>query len=114
MSFISTFSTFLHLPSSSFFLTQDEDDGTKIYIYIYSISIYLPSFICIDIYIYIYTYIHIYIYPRFPAFHPSKSVILKYDLLLIFKKRRFYLDTKSKCQFDNEVHRQKQVILNMT
>jgi hypothetical protein len=33
---------------------------------------------------------------------------LKYDLLLVFQKRRFCLHTKSKCQFDNKVHRQKQ------
>jgi hypothetical protein len=34
---------------------------------------------------------------------PQKSVILKHDLLLLLQKRCFYLDTKSKCQYDNEV-----------
>ena len=29
------------------------------------------------------------------------------DLLLVFQKRRFFWNTKSKCQYDNEVHRQK-------
>jgi hypothetical protein len=33
---------------------------------------------------------------------PSKRVILKNDLLLVFQKRRLCLDTKSKCQYDNE------------
>jgi hypothetical protein len=42
------------------------------------------------------------------AFSPSKSVILKYDLLLVFQKRHFCLYTKRKCQFDKEVHLQKQ------
>jgi hypothetical protein len=32
---------------------------------------------------------------------------LKNGLLLVFQKRRFCLDTKRKCQYDNEVHRQK-------
>jgi hypothetical protein len=45
---------------------------------------------------------------------PLKSVILKYDLLLVFHKRRVCLYTESKCQFDNEVHRQKTVRLNVT
>ena len=34
---------------------------------------------------------------------PQKSVILKNDLLLVFKKRRFCLDAKSKCESDSEV-----------
>jgi hypothetical protein len=38
----------------------------------------------------------------------KKSVILKNDLLLVFQKRRLRLDTKSKCQYDSEVLRQKQ------
>jgi hypothetical protein len=38
---------------------------------------------------------------------PSKSVTLKYDLLLIFQTRRLRLDTNSKCQYDNKAHRQK-------
>jgi hypothetical protein len=36
-----------------------------------------------------------------------KNVILKNDVLLVFQKRHLRLDTKSKCQYDNEVHRQK-------
>jgi hypothetical protein len=37
-----------------------------------------------------------------------KSFIIKNALLLLFPKRRFCLDTKSKCQYDSEVLRQKQ------
>jgi hypothetical protein len=45
---------------------------------------------------------------------PSKSVILKTDLLLVFQKRRVSLDTKSKCQYDDEGPPSKTVILKMT
>ena len=45
---------------------------------------------------------------------PSKSVILKIDLLLVFQKQRFCLDTKSKCQYDSEDPTSKTVILKMT
>ena len=31
---------------------------------------------------------------------PSKTVILKYDLLLVFQKRSFRFDTNNKCQYD--------------
>jgi hypothetical protein len=37
----------------------------------------------------------------------KKKFILKNDLLLVFQKRRLRLDTNSKCQHGNEVHRQK-------
>jgi hypothetical protein len=45
---------------------------------------------------------------------PSKSVMLKYDLLSVFQKQRFRFDTNSKCQYDNEGPPSKTVILMMT
>jgi predicted nucleic-acid-binding Zn-ribbon protein len=36
------------------------------------------------------------------------------DLLLVFQKRRFLVDTNRKCQYESEVFRQKQVILKVT
>ena len=49
-----------------------------------------------------------------PGPPPSKSVILKCDLLLAFQKQRVCLYTKSKCRFGNEVPPTKTVILNVT
>jgi hypothetical protein len=44
---------------------------------------------------------------RTPKPSVKKRHIEKKDLLLVFQKRRLRLDTKSKCQYDIEVHRRK-------
>jgi hypothetical protein len=46
---------------------------------------------------------------------PSQSATLS-DLVLVFQKWRFFLDTESKCQYDDEGRGtpSKTVILNMT
>ena len=44
----------------------------------------------------------------------EKASYRKYDLLLVFQKRRFCVGTKSKCQFDNEGPQSKTAMLNMT
>jgi hypothetical protein len=44
---------------------------------------------------------------RLTAGSTLKTSQIENDLLLVFQKRRLRLDTNSKCQYDNEVHRQK-------
>ena len=42
-----------------------------------------------------------------PETRPQKKSHIQNDLVLVFQKKRLRLDTKSKCQYDHEVHRQK-------
>jgi hypothetical protein len=87
------------------------------YLHFVYICIYVggvPQHIIVYIHTYTYTYTYLcidYSAIKILVWHrdsPLKSVILKYDLLLVFQKWRLCLYTESKCQFDNEVHRQKQ------